>query len=258
MGNVVVMKPASYTRLTCLLFADVCRQAGLPPGVFQVLTGPGSMGSLLASHPDVAKVAFTGSTEACGFGGLWVCLYLFVSFFWYVCVCVCVWVFFVCVGDLCMCVYTSSYHFVGVNYTLTHQAPPSPSPYHSTITTTTTPFHRHTTPPSPPHHHHPIISLQHPLHHHVQVGQLLRRSLAGLGKKLSLELGGKSPVVVFEDADLDSVVEGVVQAVWFNQGQVCSAGSRLLVQESVYHDLLLKIKQKMATLRIGASNQQFS
>ncbi len=115
MGNTVVMKPATYTRLSTLLFAEICAEAGLPPGVFNVITGGGAMGSMLATHPDVDKVGFTGSTE---------------------------------------------------------------------------------------------------------VGQLLRRNCAGTGKKISLELGGKSPFIVFDDADLDSAVEGVVDAIWFNQGQV--------------------------------------
>ncbi len=148
MGNTVVLKPATYTRLSALLFAEICAEAGLPAGVLNIITGGGRMGSALAEHDDVDKVAFTGSTG---------------------------------------------------------------------------------------------------------VGQLLRRSTAGTGKKISLELGGKSPVVVFEDADLDSVVEGIVNAIWFNQGQVCSAGSRLLAQESVYPTLIRKIKARMATLRLGPS-----
>ena len=148
MGNTIVLKPATYTRLSALMFAEICAEAGLPPGVINVVTGGGRMGSALAEHLDVDKVAFTGSTG---------------------------------------------------------------------------------------------------------VGQLLRRSTAGTGKKISLELGGKSPIVVFEDADLDSVVEGVVNAIWFNQGQVCSAGSRLLVQEGIYDKLLNKIKARMSTLRVGLS-----
>jgi|EP00945_MAST-04E_sp_MAST-4E-sp1_P005550 aldehyde dehydrogenase (NAD+) len=148
MGNTVVLKPATPTRLSALLFAEICAEAGLPPGVFNVVTGGGRMGSSLAEHPDVDKVAFTGSTG---------------------------------------------------------------------------------------------------------IGALLRRNLAGTGKKISLELGGKSPVCVFESADLDSVVEGVVNAVWFNQGQVCSAGSRLLVQEPIYKKLVGKLKARMKTLRLGHS-----
>ena len=119
---------ASYTRLSALLFAEIVAEAGLPPGVVNVITGSSSAGSMLVTHPDVDKIAFTGSTD---------------------------------------------------------------------------------------------------------VGRTLRRQTAGSGKKLSLELGGKSPFVVFEDADLDGAVEGVVDAIWFNQGQVCCAGSRLLVQENV-------------------------
>lgn len=148
MGNTVVLKPATYTRLTALLLAEICTEAGLPPGVFNVVTGNGSFGSKLATHPDVAKVAFTGSTE---------------------------------------------------------------------------------------------------------VGQTLRKATAGTGKKLSLELGGKSPFLVFDTADLDSAVEGLVDAIWFNQGQVCSAGSRLLMQESIAPDLLRRLKQRMMHLRVGDS-----
>jgi len=148
MGNTVVLKPASHTRLSALLFADICAEAGLPPGVFNVVTGNGRFGSAIATHADVDKVAFTGSTE---------------------------------------------------------------------------------------------------------VGRILRRVTAGSGKKLSLELGGKSPVVVFDSADLDSVVEGIVMAIWFNQGQVCSAGSRLLVQENVQDKLLTKLKDRMCKLRVGNS-----
>lgn len=146
MGNTVVLKPATYTRLSALLFAEICAEAGLPPGVFNVVTGNGAFGSLLAAHLDVDKVAFTGSTE---------------------------------------------------------------------------------------------------------VGKVLRRLTAGSGKKLSLELGGKSPVVVFDSADLDSTVEGIVDAIWFNQGQVCSAGSRLIVQETCAKQLVDKIKERMTHLRLG-------
>ncbi|CAH1799054.1 unnamed protein product [Owenia fusiformis] len=146
MGNTVVLKPATYTRLSALLFAEICAEAGLPPGVFNVVTGSGAMGSMLAGHVDVDKVAFTGSTG---------------------------------------------------------------------------------------------------------VGQTLRRLTAGTGKKLSLELGGKSPIIVFESADLDSAVEGIIDAIYFNQGQVCSAGSRLLVQESVQEKLIAKLKERMTHLRVG-------
>ncbi|MBW3534196.1 MAG: aldehyde dehydrogenase family protein [Gemmatimonadetes bacterium] len=145
-GNTVVLKPAEHTPLTSLLFAELCAEAGIPPGVFNVLTGDGRTGEALVRHPDVAKVAFTGSTE---------------------------------------------------------------------------------------------------------VGRLIREATAGSGKRLSLELGGKSPFVVFDDADLDSVVEGVVDAIWFNQGQVCCAGSRILVQEGVARDLEGKLKARMETLRMG-------
>merc|ERR1719253_2454850 len=148
MGNTVVLKPASYTRLSALLFAEICAEAGLPAGVFNVVTGDGRMGSALAAHPLVDKVGFTGSTG---------------------------------------------------------------------------------------------------------IGQLLRRLTAGTGKKLSLELGGKSAIIIYDTADLDSAVEGVVDAIWFNQGQVCSAGSRLLVQETVYDQVVAKIKRRMGKLRVGDS-----
>ncbi|MCB9310230.1 MAG: aldehyde dehydrogenase family protein [Lewinellaceae bacterium] len=148
MGNTVVLKPAEFTSLTALLFADICAKVGLPNGVVNVVTGFGHTGAALVSHPEVKKIAFTGSTE---------------------------------------------------------------------------------------------------------VGKIIRKATAGSGKKLSLELGGKSPFIVFEDADLDSVVEGIVDAIWFNQGQVCCAGSRLLVQESVAETLYAKIKNRMETLRVGDS-----
>ena len=145
-GNTVVLKPAEYTSLTALLFAEICVEAGVPAGVVNIVTGEGDTGRLIVEHPDVDKIAFTGSTE---------------------------------------------------------------------------------------------------------VGRLIRKSTAGSGKKLSLELGGKSPFIVFEDADLDSAVEGLVDAIWFNQGQVCCAGSRLLIQESVSQRVITKLKQRMAKLRVG-------
>ncbi|GHO67544.1 aldehyde dehydrogenase [Ktedonobacter sp. SOSP1-52] len=147
MGNTVVLKPARYTPLTALKFAEIVQEAGLPAGVINIVTGEASqVGDALVKHPDVNKIAFTGSTE---------------------------------------------------------------------------------------------------------VGRSIRRSTAGSGKKLSLELGGKSPFIVFDDADLDSVVEGVVDAIWFNQGQVCCAGSRLLVQENVAERLLNKLRARMEKLRVG-------
>ena len=146
MGNTVVLKPAEFTSLTALLFAKICQNVGLPKGVVNIITGPGSTGAALVKHKDVDKIAFTGSTE---------------------------------------------------------------------------------------------------------VGKIIRKTIAGSGKKVSLELGGKSPFIVFEDADLDSVVEGVVDAIWFNQGQVCCAGSRLLVQESIQDKLYQKIKVRMEKLRVG-------
>lgn len=145
-GNTVVLKPAEFTPLTALLFAELCNDVGLPPGVVNIVTGDGRTGAALVADPDVDKIAFTGSTE---------------------------------------------------------------------------------------------------------VGRILRTETAGTGKKLSLELGGKSPFLVYEDADLDSVVEGVVDAIWFNQGQVCCAGSRILVQEGVAEALETKLRARMETLRMG-------
>jgi aldehyde dehydrogenase (NAD+) len=147
-GNCVVLKPAEYTPLTALLFAELAHRAGLPKGVLNVVTGDGRTGAALVDHEDVDKIAFTGSTE---------------------------------------------------------------------------------------------------------VGRLIRASTAGSGKSLTLELGGKSPFIVFDDADLDGAVEGVVDAIWFNQGQVCCAGSRLLVQEGVEARFIEKLKRRMATLRVGPS-----
>ncbi len=146
MGNTVVLKPAEYTPLTALLFAELSAEAGIPPGVINIITGDGRAGEMLVAHDQVDKIAFTGSTE---------------------------------------------------------------------------------------------------------VGRAIRRATAGSGKSLTLELGGKSPFIVFDDADLDSVVEGVVDAIWFNQGQVCCAGSRLLVQENVAEELHRKIIDRMARLRVG-------
>ena len=146
MGNTVVLKPASYTRLSALLFAEIVAEAGLPAGVINIITGSSSAGSMIVTHPDVDKIAFTGSTD---------------------------------------------------------------------------------------------------------VGRTLRHQTAGSGKKLSLELGGKSPFVVFEDADLDGAVEGVVDAIWFNQGQVCCAGSRLIVQENVAAKFIQKLKNRMEHMRVG-------
>jgi len=146
MGNTVVLKPASYTRLTALLFAEIVAEAGLPAGVVNVITGSSSAGSMIVTHPDVDKIAFTGSTD---------------------------------------------------------------------------------------------------------VGRTLRHQTAGSGKKLSLELGGKSPFVVFDDADLDGAVEGVVDAIWFNQGQVCCAGSRLIVQENIAAKFIQKLKNRMEHMRVG-------
>ena len=146
MGNTVALKPASYTRLSALLFAEIVAEAELPAGVINIITGSSSAGSMIVTHPDVDKIAFTGSTD---------------------------------------------------------------------------------------------------------VGRTLRHQTAGSGKKLSLELGGKSPFVVFEDADLDGAIEGVVDAIWFNQGEVCCAGSRLLVQENVADKFIHKLKERMEHMRVG-------
>lgn len=146
-GNTIVFKPAEFTSLTSLLFAEICQQAGVPAGVVNIVTGDGRVGEAIVNHPGIDKLAFTGSTE---------------------------------------------------------------------------------------------------------VGRLIRKATAGTGKKLSLELGGKSPFIVFEDADLDAAVEGLVDSIWFNQGQVCCAGSRLLVQESVYPRFIEKVKARMQNLRVGS------
>jgi len=145
-GNTVVLKPAEFTSLTALAFAELTAAIGLPPGVFNVVTGDGRTGAALVEQPDVDKIAFTGSTE---------------------------------------------------------------------------------------------------------VGRIIREATAGSGKRLSLELGGKSPFLVFDDADLDSAVEGVVDAIWFNQGQVCCAGSRILAQEGIADRLVQKLKARMETFRMG-------
>jgi aldehyde dehydrogenase (NAD+) len=146
-GCTLVLKPAEFTPLSALAFAELATQAGLPKGVINILTGDGATGAALVDHPDVDKLAFTGSTD---------------------------------------------------------------------------------------------------------VGRIIRKATAGSGKKLSLELGGKSPFIVYDDADLDSVVEGVVDAIWFNQGQVCCAGSRLLMQEGIADRLVEKLRARMEKLRVGA------
>ena len=146
-GNTVVLKPAEYTPLTALAFAELCDEVGLPKGVVNIVTGDGNTGEALVKHPGVHKIAFTGSTE---------------------------------------------------------------------------------------------------------VGRAIRKATANSHKRLSLELGGKSPFIIFEDADLDGAVEGLVDGIWFNQGQVCCAGSRLLVQESIAEKMIRKLQARMGTLRIGA------
>src|ERR1700761_8977316 len=146
-GNTVVIKPAEYTPLTALAFAELAMEVGLPAGVLNIVNGDGRTGAAVVEHPDVDKVAFTGSTE---------------------------------------------------------------------------------------------------------VGRIIRKATAKTPKKLSLELGGKSPFIVFDDADLDSAVEGLVDGIWFDQGQVCCAGSRLLVQERVAEKLYDKIRARMETLRVGS------
>ncbi|MET9343650.1 MULTISPECIES: aldehyde dehydrogenase family protein [unclassified Nonomuraea] len=145
-GNTVVLKPAETTPLTALLFAEICRQAELPPGVVNIVTGAGETGAAVVAHPDVNKVAFTGSTE---------------------------------------------------------------------------------------------------------VGRIIARTVAGTSKKLTLELGGKAANIVFDDAAIDQAVEGIVNGIFFNQGHVCCAGSRLLVQESVQDELLDSLKRRLSTLRLG-------
>ncbi len=145
-GNTVVLKPAETTSLTALLFAEVCQQAELPPGVVNIVTGAGSTGQALVDHPDINKIAFTGSTA---------------------------------------------------------------------------------------------------------VGKAIARSIAGTDKVATLELGGKAANIVFDDAPLDQAVEGIVRGIFFNQGHVCCAGSRLLVQENVYDEVLERLKRRMSTLRLG-------
>ena len=145
-GNTIVLKPAEFTPLTALAFAEICSEVGLPQGVVNIVTGDGSTGEALVKHPEVDKIAFTGSTE---------------------------------------------------------------------------------------------------------VGRAIRSATASSHKRLSLELGGKSPFIIFEDADLDSAVEGLVDGIWFNQGQVCCAGSRLLMQESIAEPLIAKVRDRMSTLRAG-------
>ena len=145
-GNTVVLKPAETTPLTALLFCDVLRQAELPPGVVNIVTGDGRTGAALVDNPGVDKIAFTGSTE---------------------------------------------------------------------------------------------------------VGKAIQRRLAGTGKKLTLELGGKAANIVFDDSALDQAVEGIVNGIYFNQGHVCCAGSRLFVQESIAEPLIEKLKRRLETLRVG-------
>jgi aldehyde dehydrogenase (NAD+) len=145
-GNTVVLKPAETTPLTALLFCDVLRQAEVPAGVVNIVTGDGRAGAEIVKHPDVNKVAFTGSTE---------------------------------------------------------------------------------------------------------VGKEIQRAVAGTGKKLTLELGGKAANIIFDDASIDQAVEGIINGIYFNQGHVCCAGSRLLVQESIYEDVVAKLKRRMGTLRVG-------
>ena len=145
MGNTVVLKPAEYTPMTAMLFADICAQAGVPPGVVNIITGDGSTGEALTAS-NVDKIAFTGSTA---------------------------------------------------------------------------------------------------------VGRRIQNATATSSKSLTLELGGKSPYIVFDDADIDSAIEGLVDAIWFNQGQVCCAGSRLLVHEAIADDFHHRLKARMDKLRIG-------
>src|SRR5829696_804184 len=145
-GNTVVLKPAETTPLTALAFADLCRQADLPPGVVNIVTGAGETGRAVVTHPDVDKVAFTGSTE---------------------------------------------------------------------------------------------------------VGRSIARAVAGTRKELTLELGGKAANIVFDDAPIDQAVEGIVQGIFFNQGHVCCAGSRLLVQENIHDEVIASLQRRIGTLRVG-------
>src|SRR5207248_2063655 len=145
-GNTVVLKPAEFTPITALAFAEICQEIGLPSGVVNIVTGDGRTGAALVEHPDVDKIAFTGSTE---------------------------------------------------------------------------------------------------------VGKAIMRRLAGTGKKLTLELGGKAANIVFDDCALDQAVEGIVNGIYFNQGHVCCAGSRLFAQESIYEPLVEKLKHRLETLRVG-------
>jgi aldehyde dehydrogenase (NAD+) len=145
-GNTVVLKPAETTPLTALALAEICREADLPPGVVNVVTGAGETGAHVVNHPRVAKIAFTGSTE---------------------------------------------------------------------------------------------------------VGKIIQRAVAGTGKRLTLELGGKAANIVFEDAAIDQAIEGIVNGIYFNQGHVCCAGSRLLVQESIEPVVRRKLAYRIATLRLG-------
>ena len=145
-GNTVVLKPAETTPLTALLFAEICQQAELPDGVVNIVTGHGDTGAELVKHPDINKVAFTGSTE---------------------------------------------------------------------------------------------------------VGKIIAKAVAGTKKKLTLELGGKAANIVFDDAPIDQAIEGVVNGIFFNQGHVCCAGSRLLVQENIHDEFIKKLKRRMNSLRLG-------
>lgn len=145
-GNTVVIKPAETTSITALKFATILDQAGLPPGVVNIVTGAGETGAAVVNHPAAAKIAFTGSTD---------------------------------------------------------------------------------------------------------VGKLIQKSLAGTGKRLTLELGGKAANIVFEDAPIDQAVEGIINGIFFNQGHVCCAGSRLLVQEGIHKDFVARLKRRIATLRVG-------
>jgi aldehyde dehydrogenase (NAD+) len=145
-GNTVVLKPAETTPLTALLFAEVCQQAGLPAGVVNIVTGDGATGSALVNHPDIDKIAFTGSTG---------------------------------------------------------------------------------------------------------VGKGIARAIAGTGKSATLELGGKGANIVFDDSPIDQTIEGIVSGIFFNQGHVCCAGSRLLVQENVHDELIEKLKHRISQIRVG-------
>jgi len=199
MGNTLVIKPAPQTRLSAWLFAELCAEAGLPPGVVNVVTGDNDMAAYFAAHDKFTKVRCCVAVD-CGAHAVGAGPHRQLLALTYLAPIMCV---------VCMYLPSVCRRWCGV------------------------------------------VVAQMAFTGSTPVGKMLRRNLAGTGKKISLELGGKSPIVVYESADLDSAVEGLVNAIWFNQGQVCCAGSRLLVQESVADKFLAKLKRRMQTLRVG-------